>query len=289
MVIRGGQHAAQTRNSPLVPTVGRSVLPRRNRVSVVIALAAFTILAGLLVAPGILPVAALQMLVVIVLVSGVLVMYLGTLSLERELREARLRAIDATDLERKRIERDLHDSAQQRLVSVRIHLSLLERNGIGPADRARLDQLGSDLDAALADIRSVTREGFPDRLLRNGVVPSLRSVVGHAAIPVTLETRGFERYPNPIERCVYFCSVEALQNAVKHAGRNAVARIRLTGESNRVIFEVEDSGIGFDPNRVTPGSGLVNLADRLAVVNGRLTIDSRPGMGTRIRGEIPIA
>jgi signal transduction histidine kinase len=287
MVVRGGQHAAQTRKTTLVPAVARQVLPVRSRLYIVLPLAAFAGLTVLLVAPGFLPAAVVQMAAVVILVTGVLVMHIGYLALERELREARLRAIDATDLERKRIERDLHDTAQQRLVSVRIHLSLVGQRAAAE-DRAKLDQLGADLDAALADIRSVTREGYADRLLRNGVVPSLRSVVSHAALPVTLEVRDFERYTTPVERCVYFCAVEALQNAIKHAGMNAVARIRLTGEAHRVIFEVEDSGIGFDPNRVNPGSGLVNLADRLAVVHGRLTIDSRPGMGTRIRGEIPI-
>jgi signal transduction histidine kinase len=88
---------------------------------------------------------------------------------------------------------------------------------------------------------------------------------------------------------VYYCCVEALQNAVKHAGPNATVLIRLIGEPGRLTFSVDDSGVGFDPARVVVGVGLVNLADRVDVMGGNLTIDSYPGMGTRIHGEIPVA
>jgi signal transduction histidine kinase len=208
--------------------------------------------------------------------------------LERQLRAARVRAVDAADTERQRIQRDLHDSAQQRLVSVRMHLALIAEKEDEDSRRESIDQLGRDLDAALGEIRAVTREGYPQLLLRKGVVDSLRSAATNAPMPVTIETDGFGRYPHRIERGVYFCCVEALQNAVKHAGRNAVARIRLVGARNRIVFEVEDSGVGFDPARVRPGEGLVNLADRVATMHGRLSIDSWPGLGTRIRGEIPV-
>jgi signal transduction histidine kinase len=208
--------------------------------------------------------------------------------LQRDLRAARVRAVDSRDMERQRIQRDLHDSAQQRLVSVRIHLGLLADAAEDPAERARTEQLGMDLDTALAEIAAVTRDGYPQLLLLRGVAPSLRSAAFHSPVPVTIEADGFGRYPETVERNVYFCCVEALQNVVKHAGRNAKARVRLSGTPTRVVFEVEDSGVGFDPVRVKPGGGLVNLADRVGTMHGRLTVDSRPGMGTRIRGEIPL-
>jgi signal transduction histidine kinase len=107
-------------------------------------------------------------------------------------------------------------------------------------------------------------------------------------VPVSVDAEGVGRYPEDIERNVYFCCLEALQNVVKHAGRDAVARVRLSGTASKVVFEVEDSGVGFDPTRVKRGDGLVNLADRVSALHGRLTVDSRPGMGTRIRGEIPV-
>jgi signal transduction histidine kinase len=213
---------------------------------------------------------------------------LRNLALQRDLQGARVRSLDATDLERQRIQRDLHDSAQQRLVSVRIHLGLLAERREPARDREAIERLGRELDQALADIRSVTRDGSPQLLLRNGVADGLRSVAAHAPMPVTVEADTFGRYPPAIERGVYYCCLEALQNVAKHAGPRATVRIRLNGTPARISFIVEDSGIGFDRARVVPGAGLVNLADRVAVMGGRLTIDSHAGMGTRIRGDIPL-
>src|SRR6187402_1443585 len=151
-----------------------------------------------------------------------------------------------------------------------------------------MEQLGRDLDAALADIRDVTRDTNPEMLLRKGVAGSLESVAAHSALPVTVETVGFGRYAPRIERGIYYCCMEALQNAVKHAGPTAIVRIRLVGEPKHISFSVDDSGVGFDPARVEPGIGLVSLADRVDVLGGNLTIDSYPGLGTRIHGEVPV-
>jgi signal transduction histidine kinase len=232
---------------------------------------------------------AFQFLPLALTIGGLIWLRLESLSLERDLRRARVRALDAVDLERQRIQRDLHDSAQQRLVSIRIHMGLLAQEAATESDRIAIEQLGTDLDAALADIRNVTRDGSPELLLRNGVADSLKSVAAHAPRPVVVQSRGFGRYATPIERGVYYCCVEALQNAVKHAGPNATVLIRLIGEPGRLTFSVDDSGVGFDPARVVVGVGLVNLADRVDVMGGNLTIDSYPGMGTRIHGEIPVA
>jgi signal transduction histidine kinase len=208
--------------------------------------------------------------------------------LQRDLRSARVRSVDARDMERQRIQRDLHDSAQQRLVSVRIHLGLLAERAADASERDAIEHLGHDLDLALREIGAVTRDGTPELLRLNGLGASLRSAAFHSAVPVRVDAEGFGRYPDDVERNVYFCCLEALQNVVKHAGRNAVAQVRLTGTSTKVVFEVEDTGVGFDPARVKRGEGLVNLADRVSALHGRLTVDSRPGMGTRIRGEIPV-
>jgi signal transduction histidine kinase len=231
----------------------------------------------------------LQFLPLIVSVGGILWLRLQSISLEKDLRRARVRALDASDLERQRIQRDIHDSAQQRLVSVRIHLGLLAQDAPSAEERTAIEGLGRDLDAALSDIRNVTRQESPELLRQNGVVDSLRSVAAHAPLKVTVETRDFGRYAPQIERGVYYSCLEALQNAVKHGGPKAVVRIRLVGDPHRIAFSVDDSGVGFDPARVQPGVGLVSLADRVDVMGGHLTIDSLPGMGTGIRGEIPIA
>ena len=215
--------------------------------------------------------------------------YVERRSLDRELQLTRVRLLDASDRERLRVQRDLHDSAQQRLISVRIRLGLLASAAASADERERLEQLGQELDDALVDIRSVTRAGSPELLARFGVPSSLRSAASTSPVPVRIEAVRFGRLDPQIEQSVYYCCLEALQNVIKHAGPNAVARIRLRRTSDTVTFEVEDSGRGFDPARVARGEGLTNLTDRLAVMRGRLSIDSRPGMGTRIFGEIPIA
>jgi signal transduction histidine kinase len=211
-----------------------------------------------------------------------------TAMLQRDLRQARVRALDATDLERRRIQRDLHDSAQQRLVSVRIQLGLLAERAESDDDRASIDKLGRGLEDALADIRSVTRDGAPRTLAGFGVAQALRSVAAQAALPVTIDADGFDRYPPEIERAIYYSCVEALQNSVKHGGPNAVVRIGLRGSPSGVSFIVEDSGVGFVAGRARSGAGLQNLADRVGALGGRLTVDSNVGTGTRIRGEIPL-
>ena len=222
-------------------------------------------------------------------IGGLIWLRLESLSLERDLRRARVAAVDAIELERERIKRDLHDSAQQRLVSVRIHMGLLAEDAKSQEERAAIEQLGQDLDAALADIRNVTRDGSPEVLVRNGVFESLKSVAAHTPRPVTIESLGFGRYSPQLERSIYYCCLEALQNAVKHAGPKASVLIRLVGERDHVSFSVDDSGVGFDPARVDDRDGLVHLADRVDVMGGDLTIDSHPGMGTRIHGVIPLA
>jgi signal transduction histidine kinase len=214
--------------------------------------------------------------------------YVERRSLDHDLQVTRVRLLGARDMERLRIQRDLHDSAQQRLISVRIHLGLLAASTTSDDERQRLERLGLEVDDALVEIRSVTRAGSPELLSRFGVPACLRSAASTSPIPVRIEAVGFGRLEADIEQAVYYCSLEALQNVIKHAGPNAVARIRLRRTGDHVSFEVEDSGHGFEPARVKRGEGLMNLTDRLAVMHGHLSIDSRPGMGTRIRGEIPL-
>jgi signal transduction histidine kinase len=260
-------------------------LTRVPRVMVLSALISVGILLAVLVLEA--PAAPLILLVALSL-GGLSWAFVRNTALERELRQARVRALDATDLERRRIQRDLHDSAQQRLVSVRIQLGLLAERAATDDDRASIEQLGRGLEDALADIRSVTRDGAPRTLAGFGVEEALRSVAAQAALPVLIDAHGFDRYPPEIERAVYYCCVEALQNSVKHGGPNAVVRIGLRGNSAGVSFVVEDSGVGFEAGRSRPGTGLRNLADRVGALGGRLTIDSHVGTGARIRGEIPV-
>jgi signal transduction histidine kinase len=205
--------------------------------------------------------------------------------LQRALETERSRSIQALDLERQRIQRDLHDSVQQRLVSVRIRMGMLAQRH--RRERMSLTALARDVDAALSEIRSVTLHGSPDLLRRVGVPSSLRSAAVSSTVPVVIDAPGFGRFTPQIEQNLYFCCLEAIQNVIKHAGATQ-AWIRLRRERGRVTFEIEDVGRGFDPSRVTPGEGLRNMADRIALLGGSLQIDTTPRHGTLIRGEIPI-
>ena len=206
-------------------------------------------------------------------------------NMQRALETERSRAIQAIDLERQRIQRDLHDGVQQRLVSVRIRMGMLAQRH--RRERTSLTALARDVDAALSEIRSVTLHGSPDLLRRVGVPSSLRSAAMSSTVPVVIDAPGFGRFTPEIEQNLYFCCLEAIQNVIKHAGATQ-AWIRLRRERRRVTFEIEDVGRGFDPSRVTPGEGLRNMADRIALLGGSLQIDTTPLHGTLIRGEIPI-
>lgn len=230
-----------------------------------------------------------ELLLVAVAAAALLAMRSEDDTLRHELRQARVTAVDATDLERSRIQADLHDSIQQRLISVRIRLADLSE--LAPADEVRqaLDRLGGELDATLADIRSVTGGLAPQLLQQRGLREALREAIALVPLRITLEFRARGRYPADVERCVYFCCLEAIQNVLKHAGAKPLAWIRVTEWAGRLRFEVEDSGVGFDAAHMQPGRGISNLADRVGALGGHLQIDTHPGVGTRVRGEIPLA
>lgn len=206
---------------------------------------------------------------------------LETGQLEAELRTSRARIVEAGDAARRRIARDLHDSAQQRLIALRVQLSLAAQ----PVD---VDDLTARINAALEDLRAVARGLYPPLLAEHGVAPALRAVARTAPLPVRIDDRGLGRYTEPLESTVYFCCLEALQNASKHAGPQATATVRLVHEAGVISFAVDDDGLGFDLDGVERGSGLTSLADRLAAVGGTLRIDSVPGSGTRVMGSIPL-
>jgi signal transduction histidine kinase len=269
---------------PLMPlaSVRRSVAGHRR--FLILAVVAFVLLPATLLATVSAP--AIAYLPLAMSAFGLVWLHIRSVALERELRRARVRAIDAMETERLRIQRDLHDSAQQHLVAARIRLGLL-RERLEPDAEEALDQVGDDVEGALAEIRTVTQDGSPQLLMRNGIADSLRSAASHAPVDVHVEAHGVGRYPPAVERSVYYCCLEALQNVVKHAGSRAGVRIRLVGQHHRLSFSIDDSGVGFDPARVEPGVGLMNLADRVEVMGGHLVVDSHPGLGTRIEADIP--
>jgi signal transduction histidine kinase len=208
-------------------------------------------------------------------------------ALEGELRASRERILEAGNAERRRIERDLHDSAQQRLVALRIHLAIAAEQ-LDPAEAPQmLERLGAEVDEAIDELRAVAHGVYPQVLADFGVGAALAMVARHSPIPVRIRGEWLRRESEAVEATVYFCCQECLQNAAKHAGAGASAAICLGQDDGHVTFSVEDDGAGFDPASVERGAGLTNLADRVAAVGGTLQIDARPGRGTRVSAEIP--
>jgi signal transduction histidine kinase len=208
-------------------------------------------------------------------------------NLEGELRDSQARILAAGDAERRRLERDLHDSAQQRLVALRIHLSLASEELDGSEQQAIVDMLGSEVDEAIDDLRSIAAGLHPKILSDAGVGAALRSVSRRAAIPVVIDGHWRRRHPQEIELAVYFSCLEAVQNAAKHAGPGVTATIQLTEQDGRVRFVVADDGVGFHPQSVERGAGLNNIADRVSAAGGVLAIDTAEGRGTRVSAVLP--
>ncbi len=209
-------------------------------------------------------------------------------ALEGELRASQARLVQAGDAERRRIERDLHDSAQQRLVALRIHLSAAGERFDRPDERAMLERLGTEVEHAIDDLRTVAQGIYPQVLAVRGVGAALTEVARRSPMPTSVLDGWSARQPEAVESTVYFCCLECLQNAAKHGGPGVSATVRLSERHGRVGFVVEDDGPGFDHAAVSGGSGLTNLYDRLTAIGGTLEIDSAPGRGTRVSGDIPV-
>jgi signal transduction histidine kinase len=208
-----------------------------------------------------------------------------------ELRASRARVVAAADAERRRIERDLHDGAQQHLVALAVNLKLArelaESDPVGA--RAELAKLAGDVHEALEEIRDLAHGIYPQLLVDRGLPDGLRAVVSRAPVPTRLEVGTIGRYPLDVEATVYFCCLEALQNVGKHAGRDVRATLRVWEEQDGLRFEVADDGAGFDPHIERRGAGLTNMSDRLGALGGRLSVVSAPGDGARVAGAIPLA
>jgi len=206
-----------------------------------------------------------------------------------DLRHSRARIQAAADSERRRIERDLHDGAQQRLVALRVRLELAaETVRDDPEGGARaLRKLGRETEDVLADVRSLAHGIYPPLLADLGLEDAVRAIARRATVPVRVTTRDLRRYPSEVETAVYFCCLEALQNVAKHApGARAVSLTVVDDGSLR--FEARDDGPGLVPGRAPTGQGLTNMRDRLAAVGGELTFASEPGSGTAVSGVIPL-
>lgn len=208
---------------------------------------------------------------------------------EEEMRASRARIVVAADTERRRMERDLHDGAQQHFVLLQLKLGLLERqvDDGDPELSAKLDELKADLRAGLQELRDLAHGIYPSVLENDGLAAALSETAQRAAIPTEVRPSGVTRYDRDVESAVYFCCREALQNASKHAGDGATAKITLAENEGVLRFEVADSGAGFDVGR-TDAHGLQNMRDRIGALGGELHIDSAPQRGTCVTGRIRV-
>jgi signal transduction histidine kinase len=214
---------------------------------------------------------------------------LRNVGLLEELRASRRRLVAAQDEERRRLERNIHDGAQQQLVALSVQLRLVEQLVDRDATKAHevLQQLQRTTSDALEDLRDLARGIYPPLLADQGLPTALESQARKSGLPITLAPDGVGRYDQDVEAAVYFCVLEALQNVAKYARATAIT-VALHDADRRLLFEVNDDGVGFDPAQAVGGMGLRSMSDRVEAVGGSLEVTTTPGRGTTVVGTIPL-
>jgi signal transduction histidine kinase len=205
-----------------------------------------------------------------------------------DLRASRTRLVAAQDEERRRLERNIHDGAQQQLVALTLKARLAKDATRSDPGRATelLTQIEADSRVALDDLRDLARGIYPPLLADRGLVAALQAQAAKSAVAVTVSADGVGRFQQDVEAAVYFSCLEALQNAAKYAEATS-AQVRLARSNGRLTFEVADDGRGFDPRTTRRGSGLQGIHDRLGALGGEIEVRSSPGAGTTVAGWIP--
>jgi signal transduction histidine kinase len=208
-----------------------------------------------------------------------------------ELQESRARIVASGDAERRKIERNLHDGAQQHLVALAVKLRLIQRLAESNPEQAMamVEQARHDVLATVEEVRGLAHGIYPPLLMDRGLPEALQAAAGRATLPATVAADGVPRYDQEVEAAVYFCILEALQNAGKHAGAQASVEVELLAHEDELQFCVTDDGAGFDLADRARGHGFVNMADRLGAIGGAVEVWSAPGQGTRITGRVPAA
>jgi signal transduction histidine kinase len=206
-----------------------------------------------------------------------------------ELRASRARIVASGDAERRRVERNLHDGAQQHLVALAVNLRLVKDIVAEDPEGAveMLEELGTAVQDTIQELRELAHGIYPPLLVDSGLPGALRPVVNRSPLDIELSTEGIGRYNGDIEAAVYFCCLEALQNAGKYAP-NAHVTVRIWEESGGLLFAVVDDGPGFDVRKARHGHGFINMMDRLGAIGGSVRWESEPGQGTQIRGSVPL-
>jgi signal transduction histidine kinase len=207
----------------------------------------------------------------------------------RQLRDSRARIAAAGEVERRALERDLHDGAQQQLTAVLLKLALVgELLPEGSVAQVQLAGLECELEHTLQELRRLAHGIYPVPLAETGIVGALKAVATRSRGAIDIVGRGIGRYPPEVESAVYYCCLEAIQNATKHAGPGAGIAVQLHESGAELHFEVRDDGPGFDPAAPHDGVGLRNMRDRLDALHGRLEITAAPGRGSVIVGTVPV-
>jgi signal transduction histidine kinase len=213
---------------------------------------------------------------------------LRNVALVEDLRASRARLVAAQDEERRKLERNIHDGAQQQLVSLAVK-QRLAASLVGTDDqrvRSMLEQLQAETTAALDDLRDLARGIYPPLLADKGLAAALEAQARKSPVPITVEPDGIGRYPQEAEAAVYFSCLEALQNVAKYAEATS-ATVRLIAGDGELRFQVVDDGRGFDPAATGYGTGLQGIADRLAALGGEVGVRSAVGRGTTVTGRVP--
>jgi signal transduction histidine kinase len=215
---------------------------------------------------------------------------LRNVRLIEEVRASRQRLVAAQDEERRRLERNIHDGAQQQLVALTVKLRLLEQTASrDPAKAAEIAaQLQDETTTTLEDLRDLARGIYPPLLADEGLPAALAAQARKAQFPVRVDADDVGRFPEDVEAAVYFSCLEAMQNVAKYARASAVT-ISVARRDGRLAFSVTDDGVGFDPEAAHRGTGLQGIADRMDALGGSFEVRSRSGAGTTVSGTVPVA
>lgn len=209
---------------------------------------------------------------------------------DADLRESRRRVISAGDRERVRIERNIHDGAQQRLVALAVQLQLaaqLTRAGT-PLTADQLDAMHAESREALGELRELARGIYPSVLTERGLEDALRSIARRSPNPVEIAYRCAQDLSSEDSAAIYFICLEALQNVAKHAGSGATVRVDVDGCGEDLTVSIDDDGMGCDPTAIGSSRGILNMVDRAGALGGELVVDAAPGTGTRITMVLPL-
>jgi signal transduction histidine kinase len=207
----------------------------------------------------------------------------------QELRRSRARIAAAAAAERRRLERELHDRAQNRLVGLQIRLALVQEKveQSTPEVAAMLAALGDQTAAVMDELRRIAQGIYPPVLATYGLVQALTSDVQGSGVALRVLAEQVPLSAPEVELAAYLCCLEAIQNAAKHAGRDVRVTVRLRCDAGELMFSVEDGGCGFDATEAANGTGLIGMRDRIAAVGGSVAVTSAPGHGTIVSGAVP--